>query len=68
MDDASEDILLRYEVKKDELYGIIEKELRKVQESIRLVCAVPTAPSLLETTELGDELAQLQRLADAIEA
>jgi hypothetical protein len=36
-----------------------------------LVCAIPTvlyAPSSSQTVELGDELDQLRRLADEIEA
>jgi hypothetical protein len=37
MEDASEDILQRYGVKKEELYGRIEKELKEVQQAIRLV-------------------------------
>jgi hypothetical protein len=59
MEDASKDLLQRYGVKKDELYGRIEKELSEVEEAIRSVCAVPTTPSSSETAELGDELAQL---------
>jgi hypothetical protein len=43
MEDASEDILQRYGVKKEELYGRVEKELKEVQQAIRLVRAVPTA-------------------------
>jgi hypothetical protein len=59
MEDASEDILQRYGVKKDELYGRVEKELNEVQEAIRLVRIVPIVPSSLETANLGDEPTQL---------
>jgi hypothetical protein len=68
MEDASEDILQRYGSKQDELYGRIEKELSEVQEAIRSVRAVPTAPPSSETVELGDEPAQLQRLVDTTKA
>lgn len=65
MEDASEDILQRYGEKQEELYGRIEKELKEVQQVVRLVRAMPTAPSASWTTELGDEPTQLRRLADA---
>jgi hypothetical protein len=69
MEDASEDILQRYGVKKKDLYGRIEKELMEVQQAIRLVRAVPTAPSSPHIiAELDDEPAQLRRLANATEA
>jgi hypothetical protein len=55
-------------VKKEEIYVRFEKELKEVQQAICLVCAVPTAPSLSQIVELGDEPAQLKRLADVIEA
>jgi hypothetical protein len=68
VEDASEDILQIYRENKEELYGRIEKEFKEVQQAIFLVQAVPTAPSPSQTVELGDKLAQLRRLADAIEA
>jgi hypothetical protein len=68
MEDASEDLLQRYGVKKEELYGRVEKEFKEIQQAIRSVRAVPTAPSSSETAELGDEPAQLRRLADVTEA
>jgi chromosome segregation ATPase len=68
MEDASEDILQRYGVKQEELYGRVEKELKEIQQAIQFVRAVPTAPSSSETAELGDEPTQLRRLADATEA
>jgi hypothetical protein len=45
MEDASEDILQRYGVKKEELYEKVEKELKEIQQAIHLVCAVATMPS-----------------------
>jgi hypothetical protein len=68
MEDAFEDILKIYGEKKEEIYGSIEKELKEVQQVVCLVHAVPTAPSFSQTTELGDEPAQLRRPADATEA
>jgi hypothetical protein len=44
MEDASKEILLRYGVKQDELYGRIEKELNEVQQASCSVHVVPTAP------------------------
>jgi hypothetical protein len=65
MEDASQDILQRYGVKQEELYGRVEKELKEVQHTIRLVRALPTTSQI---AELGDEPAQLRRLANATEA
>jgi hypothetical protein len=65
MEDDFEDILQIYGAKQDELYGRIEKELNEVKQAIRSVHAVPTASKI---KEVGDESAQLRRLADAIEA
>jgi hypothetical protein len=68
MEDASEDLLQRYRVKQDELYGRIEKEFKKVQEAIRSVRIVPTATSSSKTAELGvnqpnfEDLQMQQRL------
>jgi hypothetical protein len=53
------------------LYGRIERELKEVQQAIRLVRAVTialSALSLSQTAEFGDEPAQLRRLADSTEA
>jgi hypothetical protein len=41
MEDDSEDILQRYGVKQEELYGRIERELKELKEAICLVCTVP---------------------------
>jgi hypothetical protein len=55
-------------VKKDKLYGRIEKELKEVQQVIQLIHAVPIVPSLSWTTELGDEPSKLRRLVDVTES
>jgi hypothetical protein len=68
VEDASEDILQRHEVKQETLYERIEKELKDIQQAIYSSRAVPTAPSSSEIAELGDEPTQLRRLADATEA
>jgi hypothetical protein len=65
MEDASKDMLQRYREKQEELYGRIERELKEVQQVVRLVHAVPTVsstPSSSQTAELGDEPVQLRRL------
>jgi len=49
------------------MYGRVEKEFKEIQQVIRSVCIVLTAPSSLKTVELGDEPAQLRRLVDVIE-
>jgi hypothetical protein len=68
IENAFEEILQRYEYKQEELYERIEKELKELQQAVRLARAVPTVPSSSQTIELGDESTQLRRLADAIEA
>jgi hypothetical protein len=50
MEDASEDMMQRYEEKQVELYGRIERELKEVQQVVHLVRAVPTTPSSSQTT------------------
>jgi hypothetical protein len=59
MEDAYEDLLQRYGMNQEELYVRVEKELKEIQRAIQLSRAVPTAPSLSEIAELGDELAQI---------
>jgi hypothetical protein len=46
------------------MYDRIEKEIRDIQQAIHLSRIVPTAPSLVESVELGDEPTQLRILAD----
>jgi hypothetical protein len=66
--DTSEDILQRNEEKQETMYERIEAELRGVQQALHSSHAVSTAPPPSEETELGDEPAQLRRIADATEA
>jgi chromosome segregation ATPase len=66
--DTSEDILQRSEEKQETMYERIEAELRGVQQALHSSRAVSTAPPPSEETELGDEPAQLHRIADATEA
>jgi hypothetical protein len=66
--DASQDILQKHEAKQEEMYDRIEVELRGVQQALQSSRAVSTAPPPSEAPELGDEPAQLRRLADATEA
>jgi hypothetical protein len=66
--DASEEILQRNEAKQEAMYDRIEAELRGVQQALYSSRAVSTAPPPSEEPELGDEPAQLRRLADVTEA
>jgi hypothetical protein len=66
--DASEDILQRTEEKQEAMYDRIETELRGVQQALQSSRATSTAPPPSDETELGDEPAQLRRIADATEA
>jgi hypothetical protein len=66
--DASQDILQNNEAKKEALYDRIMTEMRGVQQALHSSRAVSTVPLPSEEPELGDEPAQLRRLADATEA
>jgi hypothetical protein len=66
--DTSEDILQRNEAKQETMYERIEAKLKGVQQALHSSCAVSTTPLPSEGTELGDEHAQLRRIADATEA
>jgi hypothetical protein len=68
VEDASEDILQRHEVKKETLYDRIDKELKDIHQAIHLSRAMPIAPSSVESVELGNDPTQLRRLADATKA
>jgi hypothetical protein len=59
MEDVSKYLLQIYGVKQEELYVRVEKELKEIQRAIQLSHIVPTAPSLSETVELGDDPTQL---------
>jgi len=65
MEVDSKEIFQRYGEKHEGIYGRIEKELKEVQQAIRLVSVVPTM--LSSTVELKDESTQLRRMVYAIE-
>jgi hypothetical protein len=50
------------------MYDKIEVERRGVQQALQSIHVVSIVPSPLEEPELGDEPAQLHRLADVTEA
>jgi hypothetical protein len=62
--DTSEDILQRSEAKQETMFDRIEAELKGVQQALYSSRAVSTVPPPSEGAELGDEPAQLCRLAD----
>jgi hypothetical protein len=66
--DASQDIMQNTEAKQEAMYDRIETELRGVQQALQSSRAVSTAPPPSEEPELGDEPAQLHRIADVTEA
>jgi hypothetical protein len=49
VEDASEDMIQRHEVKQETLYDIIEKELKGIQQVIQSSRAISIAPSLEES-------------------
>jgi hypothetical protein len=65
---TSEDILQRIEAKQETMFDKIEAELKGVQQALYSSCAVSTAPTPTKGTELGDEPAQLRRIANVTEA
>jgi hypothetical protein len=66
--DTSEDILQRNEDKQETMYERIEVKVNWVQQALYSSHEVSTVPPSSEGTELGDEPAQLRRIADATEA
>jgi hypothetical protein len=68
LNDASLEIAEKQEAKQEEMYNRIEVELQGVQQALQSSRAVSTAPLPLGTPELGDEPAQLHRIADTVEA
>jgi hypothetical protein len=66
--DTSEDILQCNEAKQETMYERIEVEMKGVQQALYSSRAVSTVPPSSEGTELGDEPAQLHRIADATKA
>jgi hypothetical protein len=63
-----QDIMQNTEAKKEAMYDRIETELRGVYQALQSSCVVSTTPQSLEEQDLGDEPAQLHRIADVIEA
>jgi hypothetical protein len=68
LNDASLEIAEKQEAKQEEMYDRIEVELRGVQQALQSSRTVSTMPLPSGEQELGDEPAQLRRLADATEA
>jgi hypothetical protein len=68
LNDASLEIAEKQEAKQEEMYNRIEVELQGVQQALQSSRTVSTAPLPLGTPELGDEPAQLHRIADTVEA
>jgi chromosome segregation ATPase len=68
LNDASLEIAEKQEAKQEAMYNRIEIELQGVQQALQSSHAVSTAPLSVGTPELGDEPAQLHRLADIVEA
>jgi hypothetical protein len=66
--DALEDILQRTEAKQETMYGRIEAKLRGVHQALHSSRAVSTVPPPPEEPDLGDEPAQLRRIAYVTEA
>jgi hypothetical protein len=68
LNDASLEIVEKQEAKKEEVFNQIKDELQGVQQALQSSHTVSTAPLSAGTTELGDEPAQLHRIADTVEA
>jgi hypothetical protein len=68
LDDGSLEIAKKQGEKKEEMYDRIEFKLRGVQQTLQSRHTVSTMPLPLGEPDLGDELAQLHRLAETIEA
>jgi hypothetical protein len=68
LNDASLEIAEKQEAKQEEVFSRIKDELQGVQQALQSSRAVSTVPLSAGTTELGDEPAQLHRIADTVEA
>jgi hypothetical protein len=68
LNDASLEIMEKQEAKQEEMYDRLKVEFRGVQQALQSSRAVSTVPLSSGEPELGDEPAQLRRLADAVEA
>jgi hypothetical protein len=66
--DISENILQRNEAKQETMYDCIKAEQKGVHRALYSSRVVSIAPPPSEGIELGDELAQLRRIADVTEA
>jgi len=68
LNDASLEISEKQEAKQETMYDRIEIKLWGVQQALQFSHTVSTAPLPLATPDLGDDLAQLHRLVDTVEA
>jgi hypothetical protein len=68
VNDASQEVLEKQEVKQEQMYNRIEVELQGVQQALQSSRAVSTAPLTAGTVEPGDEPAQLHQITDKVEA
>jgi hypothetical protein len=68
LNDASLEIAEKQEAKQEEVFSRIKDELQGVQQALQSSRAVSTVPLSAGTSELGDEPAQLHRIADTVEA
>jgi hypothetical protein len=68
LNDASLEIAEKKEAQQEEIYSRIKVELQGMQQALQSSRTVSTAPPPLGTPELGDEPAQLHRIADTVEA
>jgi hypothetical protein len=68
MNVASREVLEKQEVKKENMYNLIEIELQGVQQELQSSRPVSTMPLTVGIVELGDELAQLHQITDKVDA
>jgi hypothetical protein len=68
VNDASQEILEKQEVKKEHMYNRINIELQGVQRALQSSRTVSTAPLTSGTVQLGDESAQHHRIVDMVKA
>jgi hypothetical protein len=68
LNNSSLEIGEQWEAKKEEVISHIRDDLQGVKKEIQSSHAVSTTPLPSATPELGDELAQLHRIADTVKA
>jgi hypothetical protein len=68
LNDVAMEIVQKQETKQEEMYSWIEIELQGVQQELQSKRAVSTIPMSVGTPEVGDEPAQLDQIADSVEA